>query len=129
MWGSEGIAPFTLNLSTRWRIVVSITALLILLAKKVSRCPLDRRLGEPHRQTGHYGEEKNLLVNQMAVGQIFHRVLLYLPVSLIPSMLLIHSFFYHCRYNFSKRHHSYVTRFKELYPELLHFNSNFLPPL
>jgi len=102
MCGSEGIAPFTLHLNTRWMIVVSISALLILLAKKAFRCPLDRRLGEPHRQTGHIGEEKKLLVDQMTVGQIFHQVLRYLPVSFIPPTLHIHSFFYHCHYNFSK---------------------------
>ena len=69
--GSGGIAPFTLNLGTRWGWVFSITALLISLAKKESRFPLDRRLGEPHRQTGHIDEEKELLVDQMAVGRIF----------------------------------------------------------
>jgi len=73
MWGNEVTTPFTLNLGTRWSMIVfSITTLLILVAKKASQCPLYRKLFDPHRQTGHIGEEKKLLVDQMAVGQIFH---------------------------------------------------------
>jgi hypothetical protein len=44
--GGKGTVPGTANLDTTWRRL------------KIPQYSLDRRLGEPHRQSGGSGEEK-----------------------------------------------------------------------
>jgi hypothetical protein len=56
---SEGKAPCTLDLGTRWRWVISFTSLPIYPQGKSSWCPLDRRLGGPQCRSGLSGVEKN----------------------------------------------------------------------
>jgi hypothetical protein len=53
-WGSGGIGPHILDLSTRWRWVVSFMP-----QGKSPQYPLDRRLGGPQSCSGRGGEEKN----------------------------------------------------------------------
>jgi hypothetical protein len=57
-WGSGGIAPCVLDLVTRWKRVVSFTALPLYPNRKSPWHPLDRRLGGSQSQSGHR-EEKN----------------------------------------------------------------------
>jgi len=59
-YGESGTAPCILNLSIRWRGVVSFTPRPLQLWRNSPRYPLDRRLGEPQRRTGGGGEEKNI---------------------------------------------------------------------
>jgi hypothetical protein len=58
-WGSGGIAPCILNLSTRWRSVVSFMPWPLYPQGKSPWYPLYRRLGGPQNWSGHFGEEKN----------------------------------------------------------------------
>jgi hypothetical protein len=58
-WGSGCIAPHILDLSTRWRWVVSFTSQPLYPQGKSPWYPLDRRLGGPKSQSGCSGEEKN----------------------------------------------------------------------
>jgi hypothetical protein len=51
-WGSGGIVPRILHLSTRWRWVVSFTPLPLYPQGKILRYPLDRRLGGPQSRVG-----------------------------------------------------------------------------
>jgi hypothetical protein len=57
-WGSGGIAPHILDLSTRWRSVVSFTPWPLYMQRKSPWHPLARRLGGPLSWYGH-GDEKN----------------------------------------------------------------------
>jgi hypothetical protein len=57
--GSGGIAPRILDLSTRWRWVVSFTPLPLYPQGKSPWYPLDRRLSGPESRSGRGGEEKN----------------------------------------------------------------------
>jgi hypothetical protein len=50
-----------LELSTRWRWVVSFTCQLLYPRGKIPRCPLDRRLGGPQNCSECCGEEKNVI--------------------------------------------------------------------
>jgi hypothetical protein len=59
-WGIGGIAPHILDLSTRWRWVVSFIRWLLYPQGKSPWYPLDRRLGRPQSQSGHGGKEKIL---------------------------------------------------------------------
>jgi len=47
VWGSRGIAPRILNLSTRWRRVVSFTPRLLCPRRKSPWYPMDGRVGGP----------------------------------------------------------------------------------
>jgi hypothetical protein len=58
-WGSGGIAPFILDLGTRWRSVISFTPRPLYSQGKNPLYPLDRRLGGPQSRSGRGGEEKN----------------------------------------------------------------------
>jgi hypothetical protein len=58
-WGSGGIAPFILDLGTRWRWVVSFTFRSLYHQGKGPWYPLDRRLGGPQSWSGRGGEEEN----------------------------------------------------------------------
>jgi hypothetical protein len=58
-WESGDIAPRILDIGTRWRLVVSFTLRPLYPQGKSSRCPLDRRLGEPQSRSGRGGEEKS----------------------------------------------------------------------
>jgi hypothetical protein len=58
-WGSRGIAPWILDLGTRWRRVVSFTTQPLYSQGKSPWYPLDRRLGGPQSRSGCCGEEKN----------------------------------------------------------------------
>jgi hypothetical protein len=58
-WGSGGIARRILDLSIRWRWVVSFTAQPLYPQRKNTWYPLDRRLGRPQSRSGRGGEEKN----------------------------------------------------------------------
>jgi hypothetical protein len=58
LW-SRVIAPYTLNLGTRWRWVVSFTHWLLYPQRKSPWYPLDRRLGEPQSRSGRGGVEKS----------------------------------------------------------------------
>jgi hypothetical protein len=58
-WGSDGIAPHILDLSTRWKWVVSFTPWLLYPQGKSPWYPLDRRLGWPHSWSGSGDEVKN----------------------------------------------------------------------
>jgi hypothetical protein len=58
-WGSGGIVPGILYLSTGWRLVVSFTPWLLYPQGKSPWYPLDRRLGGPQNCSGYGGEEKN----------------------------------------------------------------------
>jgi hypothetical protein len=49
-----------LDLSTRWKFVVSFLPLPLYSQGNSHQYPLYRRLGGPHNQSGHYEEEKNL---------------------------------------------------------------------
>jgi hypothetical protein len=57
-WGNWSIAPRILNLSTKWRRVVSFTPRPLYSLEKSPWCPLDRRLGGPKSRSGRGGEEK-----------------------------------------------------------------------
>jgi hypothetical protein len=57
--GGEGIALRILDLSTRWRWVVSFTLRPHYPQGKSPCYALDRRLGELQSRSGHGGEEKN----------------------------------------------------------------------
>jgi hypothetical protein len=57
--GSGGIAPRILDLSTRWRWVVSFTPRPLYPQGKSPWYPLDRRLGGLQSRSGRSGEEKN----------------------------------------------------------------------
>jgi hypothetical protein len=57
----RGTAPFILNLSTRWRGVVSLKAQLLYPWRKSHHYPLSRRLGGPHSQLEYCGKHKNLI--------------------------------------------------------------------
>jgi len=57
---SKGIAPFMLNLSTRWRRVVNLTSQPLYPSGKSPQHPLNRRLGGLQSQSGHFSEEINL---------------------------------------------------------------------
>ena len=60
--GSRGIAPLILSHDTRWRCVVIFTPQpLCLQGGGNSWYPLHRRLGQHQRQSGHFGEVRNLL--------------------------------------------------------------------
>jgi hypothetical protein len=58
-WGSEGIAPRILALSTRLRRVVSFTPRPLYPQGKSPSYPLNRRLGGPQSRSGHGSIEKN----------------------------------------------------------------------
>jgi hypothetical protein len=58
-WDSRGIAPRNLDLSTRWKWVVSFTSWLLYPQIKRPLYPLERRLGGPESQSADGGEEKN----------------------------------------------------------------------
>jgi hypothetical protein len=58
-WRSGGITSHILDLSTRWRWVVSFTPWLLYPQGKNPWYPLDRKLGGPQSCSGHGGEEKN----------------------------------------------------------------------
>jgi hypothetical protein len=57
-WGSEGIAPRTLNLGIRLRWVVNFTSQPLYPQRKSRWYTLDRRLGGPQSWSGR-GDEKN----------------------------------------------------------------------
>jgi len=57
--GSGGIEPSILDLSIRWRCVVSFTPQPLYSQGKSPWYPLERRLGGPQSQSGHSGAEKN----------------------------------------------------------------------
>jgi hypothetical protein len=57
-WGSGSIAPRILDLSTRWRGVVSLTPRPLYPQGKSPWYPLDRRLGGPQSRSGRGDEEK-----------------------------------------------------------------------
>jgi hypothetical protein len=57
-WGSGGIAPRALDLSTRWRWVVSFMPRPLYPRSKSSRFLLNRRLGGPQSRSGRVGKEK-----------------------------------------------------------------------
>jgi hypothetical protein len=59
VWGSGGITPRVLKLSTGWRWVVSFTPPPLYPQGKSPGYPLDRRLGGPQSRSGRGGEEKN----------------------------------------------------------------------
>jgi hypothetical protein len=59
-WGSGGIAPHILELSTRWRWVVTFTLRSLYPQGKSPCYPLDRRLGGLQSRCGRGGKEKNL---------------------------------------------------------------------
>jgi hypothetical protein len=56
-----GTAPLILNLSTRWRWVVSLTPWKIYPQGKSPQYPLNGMLMAPHSLCGSFGDEKNLL--------------------------------------------------------------------
>jgi hypothetical protein len=58
-WGSGGISPRILDLSTRQKQVVSFTPWPLYPQRKSPWYPLDRRLGGPHSWSGHGGEGIN----------------------------------------------------------------------
>jgi len=60
-FGSGGVASHNLNLSTRWRWVVSFMPHPFYTWEKSPLSPLDRRLGGPQSQSGFGGEEKSIL--------------------------------------------------------------------
>jgi hypothetical protein len=51
IWGSGGIAPHILNLSTKWRWVVSFTPKLLCPQGQSRQYPLDSGLGGPQNQS------------------------------------------------------------------------------
>jgi hypothetical protein len=57
--GSGGIVPHILDLSPKWRWVVSFTSWPLYPQGNNPLYPLDRRLGGPQSHSGHGGEEKN----------------------------------------------------------------------
>jgi hypothetical protein len=57
-WGSGGIAPYILNLGTRWKSVVTFTPRPLYLWCKNHRHSSDRRLSGPQSWSGRGGEEK-----------------------------------------------------------------------
>jgi hypothetical protein len=59
---SGGAALLILNLSIRWRWVVSFTPWLLYPQGKSPCYPLNRRLGGSQERCGSFGEEKNLLL-------------------------------------------------------------------
>jgi len=60
--GSRGIAPLILNHDTKWRcVVIFMPQPLCLQGGENSWYLLYRRLGGPQRQSGHFGEKRNLL--------------------------------------------------------------------
>jgi hypothetical protein len=60
-WRYSSTHPTILNLSTRWRGVVSFTSLPLYPRGKSPWYTLYRRLGGPQSQSGSYGEEKHFL--------------------------------------------------------------------
>jgi hypothetical protein len=58
IWRSRGIAPCILNLSIRWRWVVSCMPWPLYSQGKSPQKPLDSRLGRPQNWSGHSSEEK-----------------------------------------------------------------------
>jgi hypothetical protein len=52
IYGSEGIAPYILNLGIRWRLVVSFIPWLLYPWGKSPWYPFDRRLGQTQSQYG-----------------------------------------------------------------------------
>jgi hypothetical protein len=58
-WGSGGIAPRILDLSTRWRRVISFTPRPLYPLGKNPRYSLVGRLGGPQSRSGRGDEEKN----------------------------------------------------------------------
>jgi hypothetical protein len=58
-----------LDLSTRWRWVVSFTLLQLYPRGKSTRYPFDRRVGGPQSRPGRCGEEKNLALPGIERGQ------------------------------------------------------------
>jgi hypothetical protein len=59
-YGGVEVCSTFLDLSTRWRSVVSFTPRLLYPRRKSPRYPLDTRLGGSQSWSGHCGEEKNL---------------------------------------------------------------------
>jgi hypothetical protein len=64
-WGSGGIDPHILDLSTRWRLVVRLPPMPLYIQRKSPRYPLDRWLGVPQSRSGRGGEGKN---SQLPLG-------------------------------------------------------------
>jgi len=60
-WGCVDTAPLFLNLSTRWKRVVSFTFRPFHLRTNIHHYPLNGRLGGHQRQNGGFGIEKNFL--------------------------------------------------------------------
>jgi hypothetical protein len=58
-WGSRGIAPPILDVSTRWGWMVSFTPRPLYHQGKSPWCPVDRKLCGPKSRSGRGGEEKN----------------------------------------------------------------------
>jgi hypothetical protein len=58
-WGSAGKAPCILDLSNRWRRMVSFTPRSLYPQVNRPWYPLDRRLGGPQSRSGCGGENKN----------------------------------------------------------------------
>jgi hypothetical protein len=77
-----------LNLSTRWRWVVSFTPLPLYPRGKSPRYPLDRRLGEPQSRSGPCEQEKNLALPGIEPGPELPNHFLFTT----------HQSFYHRRY-------------------------------
>ena len=61
MWGSRGIAQCIIHLGSRCRWVVNSMPWLLYAIGKSLCYPFSRRMGEPRRYSGCFGEEKNLL--------------------------------------------------------------------
>jgi len=55
--GTRGIAACVINLSSRWRIVLSFTLLLALPSMKSLRHLLSRRLGVPQNLSEGFGDK------------------------------------------------------------------------
>jgi hypothetical protein len=56
-WASGGIAPYILDLGTRWRLVVSFTPRPLYPQEKNAWYPLYRRLGGPQSRSGRGSDE------------------------------------------------------------------------
>jgi hypothetical protein len=60
-WGSGGIAPCSLDLGIKWRLVVSFKLRPLYLQGKSLCYPLDTSLGGPQSLSGRGGEEQTSL--------------------------------------------------------------------
>jgi hypothetical protein len=90
-WG-RCITPFILNFGTRWRQVVNFMPPTTLRLSKVPLYPLNRWLGEPKSQSGHF-EDKRYILSLPGIELCFLALLAYSLVTILTmlSWFLSHS--------------------------------------